>query len=96
MSQYIKPYVMKKKVRAIIAIVFGVMSFPLIAVSVSLFGFVPFMGLIVLLSYPFHWLGNNEEGMAGALVGLHMLGAPFIAPWITWHGYYLTGELEFG
>lgn len=87
---------MKKKVRAVIAIVFGLISFPLLAFAISLFGIVPFMGFFVALTYPIHWLGDNEEGMSDALEGLEMLIAPVVYPCFIWYKYYLTGKLVLG
>lgn len=85
---------MKKSIRAIISIIFGLISYPFFALAISLFGIVPSLGFFVALTYPIHWLGDNKSGMADALEGLEMLLAPFVVPFFIWYGYYSTGEFK--
>lgn len=86
---------MKKIIRGILAIPLCIISAPVFIGTFTMLGLIPILGIIMVLTYPFHWLSDNQEGMKISLEGWELTFYSLFGIFPMWYEWYKTGKLKF-
>lgn len=79
-------------IRIVVAIIFGLLSFPIIALAASGIGLITMISIAIIVEGGFMYLGNRPDAKDQLEDGLIMLSAPFWLPVITWYEWARSGE----